>query len=539
MGRDPGLNMNGTDLIPRILKLFGNKKAALLGTQSPYLERAARKIEDGHIKVQTLMDGYRKEEDYLRAVEKDRPPLVLLAMGMPKQERVANMLGCRLSYPCLVVCGGAILDFLGGKVSRAPAFMRTYGLEWLYRLALEPKRLFKRYVIGNFLMLARALRLSLLYRAARVKPETRPAPPLKILHVVRQFDPAVGGLEAYVKNMILHQKNAGCVCEVLTLNRVFNSKEPPLPGHETIEGIPVRRVGYIGGQRLFFPLIRPSFFKSFDIVHVHNTDMFFDYAGAVRARMKKPVFATTHGGFFHTKDFSVLKKIYFRTITRHSCKNYNAIFATSRNDYDTFKGTNGNLVLRPNAIMPLGDFTASGPDFIYIGRLAKHKNIAGLIEVFAALANRFGTEGNLHIVGPEWDVTKEELKALARRHAVEERVIFHGFVKPEGMETLLKKCGIFLSASAFEGFGMSMLEAMSVGLIPFVQPNESFRELIDAGQVGACVDFTQVQDAAEKIAALIPNIKPADRASAREYAAKFSWDELARNTMQDYGTFSG
>jgi len=136
-------------------------------------------------------------------------------------------------------------------------------------------------------------------------------------------------------------------------------------------------------------------------------------------------------------------------------------------------------------------------------------------------------------------VTKEELKALARRHAVEERVIFHGFVKPEGMETLLKKCGIFLSASAFEGFGMSMLEAMSVGLIPFVQPNESFRELIDAGQVGACVDFTQVQDAAEKIAALIPNIKPADRASAREYAAKFSWDELARNTMQDYGTFSG
>lgn len=172
MGREPGLNLNGTDLIPRILTLFKNKKAALLGTQAPYLERAARKIEEGHIKVQMLMDGYQKETDYLRAIDEGRPPLVLLAMGMPKQERIANMFSRQLPYSCLVICGGAILDFLGGKVSRAPAFMRKYGLEWLYRLALEPKRLFKRYLIGNFLMVARALRLSLLYSPARIKPET-------------------------------------------------------------------------------------------------------------------------------------------------------------------------------------------------------------------------------------------------------------------------------------------------------------------------------------------------------------------------------
>lgn len=365
------------------------------------------------------------------------------------------------------------------------------------------------------------------------------ARPTKILHVVRQFDPAVGGLEAYVKNMILHQKNLGCVCEVLTLNRVFNSGEPDLPGEEIIEGIPVHRVRYIGRQRLFFPLVRPSFFKTFDVVHVHNTDMFFDYVGAVRAWMKKPVFATTHGGFFHTKDFSALKKIYFAAITRRSCKNYNALFATSQNDYNTFKETNDNLILRPNAIMPLGDFTASGQDFIYIGRLAKHKNIAGLIEVFAALVNHFGVDGNLHIVGPEWDVTRAELKTVIKRHAIEDRVILHGFVKPDDMETLLKNCGVFLSASAFEGFGMSMLEAMSVGLVPFVQPNESFRELVDAGQVGACIDFTQMQDAAAQIAALIPEIKPVDRISARDYAAKFSWDDLARNTIRDYKKFSG
>jgi exopolysaccharide biosynthesis WecB/TagA/CpsF family protein len=58
----------------------------------------------------------------------------------------------------VIVCGGAILDFLGGGATRAPAWMRRLGIEWLYRLAREPRRLFKRYVLGNPLFLSRARR---------------------------------------------------------------------------------------------------------------------------------------------------------------------------------------------------------------------------------------------------------------------------------------------------------------------------------------------------------------------------------------------
>ena len=65
-----------------------------------------------------------------------------------------------ISHPCLIVCGGAIIDFLGGKTPRAPLWMRQVGLEWVFRLALEPRRLFHRYVIGNPLFLMRALRLA-------------------------------------------------------------------------------------------------------------------------------------------------------------------------------------------------------------------------------------------------------------------------------------------------------------------------------------------------------------------------------------------
>jgi N-acetylglucosaminyldiphosphoundecaprenol N-acetyl-beta-D-mannosaminyltransferase len=64
-----------------------------------------------------------------------------------------------LGYPCVIVCGGAIIDFLGGKTARAPGWMRRFGLEWAFRLACEPRRLFHRYVMGNPVFVSRALKL--------------------------------------------------------------------------------------------------------------------------------------------------------------------------------------------------------------------------------------------------------------------------------------------------------------------------------------------------------------------------------------------
>lgn len=161
LGCDPGLNLNGTDLIPLILKLYAGYSAALLGTQEPYLDRAAEIIQDNGVFPVCLLDGFQEDRAYLEVIQRDRPTLVILAMGMPKQERVANLLARNLDYPCLIVCGGAILDFLGGKVSRAPLIYRRFGMEWLYRLMQEPRRLFRRYVIGNFVFLARSFWLAL------------------------------------------------------------------------------------------------------------------------------------------------------------------------------------------------------------------------------------------------------------------------------------------------------------------------------------------------------------------------------------------
>ena len=156
----PGVNLNGTDLIPRIIQQFDNQKIALLGTQEPYLEQAKQQIlamlaPNSQI---TSANGFESESSYIDLVKQFQPDLVILGMGMPKQELVAQVLRVNLQQPCLIVCGGAIIDFLGGKVKRAPLWMRQAGVEWLYRLLLEPRRLFFRYVIGNPLFIFRVNR---------------------------------------------------------------------------------------------------------------------------------------------------------------------------------------------------------------------------------------------------------------------------------------------------------------------------------------------------------------------------------------------
>jgi exopolysaccharide biosynthesis WecB/TagA/CpsF family protein len=88
-----------------------------------------------------------------------KPELIVLGMGIPKQECLARELILTGNPKCspLVVCGGAILEFLGAKVPRAPEWMRRSGAEWLYRLSHEPARLCRRYLLGNPAFILRLL----------------------------------------------------------------------------------------------------------------------------------------------------------------------------------------------------------------------------------------------------------------------------------------------------------------------------------------------------------------------------------------------
>jgi N-acetylglucosaminyldiphosphoundecaprenol N-acetyl-beta-D-mannosaminyltransferase len=161
-GKLPGINLNGTDLIPKVISLFNGRSIIFFGTQDPYLQRglaAARQLApQSHL---MSAHGFLELESYLSLAATHKPELIVLGMGMPKQEVIAAALQSKLDFPCTIVCGGAIIDFLAGRTTRAPLWMRSAGVEWAYRLALEPKRLFYRYVIGNPLFILRAIQLKI------------------------------------------------------------------------------------------------------------------------------------------------------------------------------------------------------------------------------------------------------------------------------------------------------------------------------------------------------------------------------------------
>lgn len=151
---EPGANLNGTDFIPELIKKAQDSPIEIdyfvFGTQSPWLEAGTRKLMEGQA-CHTL-HGFYSEEKYLNCLKKRARKgvltIVVLAMGMPKQEHLANMLRKSVSGPILVVCGGAIIDFQAERFDRAPALMRRLNLEWLFRLISEPQRLFRRYMLG-------------------------------------------------------------------------------------------------------------------------------------------------------------------------------------------------------------------------------------------------------------------------------------------------------------------------------------------------------------------------------------------------------
>ncbi|ALN80808.1 WecB/TagA/CpsF family glycosyltransferase [Lysobacter antibioticus] len=158
--RAPGLNMNGTDLIPQLVAAYAGRRVAVAGTEQPYLERAVRHLREQGLDIVCSIDGFGGEDRCVATIAAARPELVILGMGMPRQERIAARLAGELEQPTLIVNGGAILDFMAGRFPRAPQWLRRIGLEWLYRLLKEPRRLWRRYVLGGGQFLWRALCLA-------------------------------------------------------------------------------------------------------------------------------------------------------------------------------------------------------------------------------------------------------------------------------------------------------------------------------------------------------------------------------------------
>ena len=154
-------NVNGTDLFPRLAAALegSGKRIYLLGGRAGVAEGVARWLAKNYpgVELAGWRNGYFSAEEEAKVIEDIRrcgADLVLVAFGASRAGAVDPPLPSELGAKVVIGVGG-LLDFFSGRVPRAPRWIRKLGMEWCYRLYQEPKRLWRRYVVGNVVFLVR------------------------------------------------------------------------------------------------------------------------------------------------------------------------------------------------------------------------------------------------------------------------------------------------------------------------------------------------------------------------------------------------
>ena len=138
-----------------------SKTVMFMGSSQKVLDLIVKRaaVDYPHLKVVTYSPPYKPEfsdEDnraIIDAINDANPDLLWIGMTAPKQEKWTYSHWNELNIHCHVGTIGAVFDFFAGTVERAPLWWQEHGLEWLYRLMKEPKRMWRRYIIGNTLFL--------------------------------------------------------------------------------------------------------------------------------------------------------------------------------------------------------------------------------------------------------------------------------------------------------------------------------------------------------------------------------------------------
>ncbi len=151
-GRPFRENLNGTDFVPRFLATRRRPLSIyLLGGTGEVVERTAETFAAlAQIRVAGRRDGYsfhEREEGTIAEINAARPDVLLVALGNPLQEQWILDRMDRIDASVFLGVG-ALFDFVSGHKARAPILVRRLRLEWIYRLALEPRRLLARYTVG-------------------------------------------------------------------------------------------------------------------------------------------------------------------------------------------------------------------------------------------------------------------------------------------------------------------------------------------------------------------------------------------------------
>lgn len=323
---------------------------------------------------------------------------------------------------------------------------------------------------------------------------------MHIVQVTPRFPPAIGGVEEHVYRISLELQKRGHRLTVVTSNDIDDKNYAPKT--ETVNGVDVYRFP------LFMPKLSrelwfiPGILKIFgqikaDVVHVHGYRCLSSCTAAYVARQKHvPVVVTPHGIYPSRSPFNaLLKTIFDHTLGRLLLNFSERVIALSEHNVRLIMqiGASANKIsVVPNGVNAqeykhlkrsrkiLNELGSDGPVLLYVGRIDWNKQIEKVVESMPLILKEFPS-AKFVVVGPDYANLANELSGLAQKLGVSHSLIITGKVSASRLKEFYSTADIFVLPSSYEGFGLSMLEAMISRVPVIVSPSGGPGDILKHG----------------------------------------------------------
>jgi alpha-1,3-mannosyltransferase len=364
---------------------------------------------------------------------------------------------------------------------------------------------------------------------------------MKVLHVTPTFFPSIGGIETVVRDLALHLRHTGIIADVLHISP--DNKEHH---QERVDDSVVWRAPLFPNRLVGVTGIR-SLLMNYDLIHVHDPQAMALSANVlIQGRGKKKVLST-HGGYFHTANYLLTKKIHWQLVAGAILKQYDNVLASSAADLEIFKSKVPHIKLVANGVnvskfASVARVAALPTRWIYWGRLAQNKRLNLLVNTVKQ-ARDAGLDINLTIAGRDFDGLLPSIRTRIANCGLDHHIrILAGSLSDSELLAELSAHTVFITASEHEGFGLSVIEAMASGLIVLCRNIAPLNAFVTPGKNGALINFdSSAADLASLLAlckATVAEISAMQR-FARLTALSYSWDTAIKHFIDVYEALMG
>jgi glycosyltransferase involved in cell wall biosynthesis len=357
---------------------------------------------------------------------------------------------------------------------------------------------------------------------------------MRITHLINRFLPCIGGSELYVYNLSRKLIELGNSVTVITTTstRFRGIENNELCEKEIINGIKVVRVkAFLSGPGF---ILAPTLAKMIlnsnsDVYNIHGflSNISIEGASMIRSFKRRPIILTTHDVTIaeNLKRYYPLWKLYVHSLGKFLCRNVDAIIVQNPQDASFIRSleiSSSKIYVVPNGIDThifsksnvskqeqesfKEKFKIKDDKFVllFVGRIEKRKRIDLLLFTLKLITKEMSDQVLLLVIGPDQG-EKAELLKLAKQLGLEKNVVFTGPLDTRDLLAAYAVADIFISLSAQEAFGLSVIEAMSMEVPVVTHRWKGISYIIKDGINGFSVDPFDVKALAEKTVFLLKN----------------------------------